>query len=66
MWLIHAYAAGLAGLGEVGYQEVIVEAAVLKVMCDGGPVGAVHLIHGHGIALPDATMSQHHVSHLQH
>lgn len=63
---MHVQLVLIAGLGEVGHQEVIVEAAVLKVMCDGGPVGAVHLIHGHGIALPDATMSQHHVSHLQH
>ncbi len=39
---------------------------MLKVMGDGRPVGAVHFLHAHGIALPDAAMSQQHVCHLKH
>ena len=39
---------------------------MLKVMCDGRPVGGVHFQHAHGIALPDAAMSQQHVCHLKH
>ena len=50
----------------VAYQEVIVESTMLKVMCDGRPVGGIHFQHAHGIAFPDAAMSQQHVCHLKH
>ena len=48
------------------YQEVVVDAAMFKVMSEGGPVGAVNLQHAHGIALSDASVRQQHVRHLQH
>lgn len=47
------------------YQKVIVDPAMLKVMSDGRPVGTVCLKHVNSIALSDASVRQHHVSHLQ-
>lgn len=46
------------------YQEIIVDAPMLKVMSYGRPIGTVHFKPVHGIAPSDASVRQQHVSHL--
>lgn len=47
-------------------EEVVVEAAMLKVMDDGRPVGGEVEGAQEGICLQQAAMAQQHVCHLKH
>ncbi len=47
-------------------EDVIVEASMLKVMHDSGPVAGQVQASSKGIGLEQAPMAQQHVGHLQH
>ncbi len=47
-------------------EEIVVQASMLVVMRDGGPVGGHVLGPAQRLALQDASMAQQHVRHLEY